>query len=191
MHTNSHALYTIHNPYLNQILLPTTRYKFSSTPPPVTRTPAVGSFLPHRALSLLFLKHYCPIPPQRNPPHNSLQMHTASFHLTGTYYLRTNKLNKALPSTSYQHPGHHFYSHTTHFPSSSKNTHPNLPLNNSPSSSLTFIPALEPPHTSSSSYNSSTSHRQDHVLLNATVLASFTKTSPRSVTLFGSMSSPA
>ena len=58
LHTNSHALYTIHNPYLNQILLPTTRYKLSSTPPLVTRTPAVGSFLPHRALSLLFLKHY-------------------------------------------------------------------------------------------------------------------------------------
>ena len=96
-----------------------------------------------------------------------------------------------MPSTSYQHPEHHFYYHTTHFPSSLKITHPNLPLSSSPSSLPTVTPALEPPHTSSNSYNSSTSHRQDHVLLNATLLASSTKTSRRWVTMFGSMSSPA
>ena len=102
-----------------------------------------------------------------------------------------HKLTKQLPSTSYQHPGHHSNNHTVHFLSSLELTLPNLPLNSSPSALPIFIPDLELLRTSSNIYNNSTLCRQDHVSFNAAVLASFTKTSQHLVTTLELINLPA
>ena len=102
-----------------------------------------------------------------------------------------HKLTKSLPSTSYQHPGHHSNNHIVHFLSFLELTLPNLPLNSSPSALPIFIRDLELLRTSSNIYNNSTSYRQDHVSFNATVLASFTKTSQHLAAAFELMNSPA